>query len=437
MEVTFIKVNMMYGKGKDALKPLLFSIIKGLTPKDIKINFIDERIEDIPQKIDSDIIALSVENFSAKRAYEIAKKYKTAKNKIVMGGIHPTTLPNEALEHADTVLIGDSEDTWSKYLEDVKKGAEKKIYISENKNELSKIDYNSDCYKGKKYLKLGMVQTSRGCKFNCDFCSIKNLYKNGVRRKDVDKIIEEIKEIKEKLIFFIDDNIFYNEETAKELFEKLKPLNKKWACQISIDIAFNDELLTKMKEAGCFLILIGFESLNKNNLKQMNKTANLQIAKYEEAINNIYKHNLMIYAMFVLGYDYDTKESIEQTYEFALKHNFAVSNFNPLMVLPGTSLYKRIEEENRLIYKKWWLEDNYKYGDTMYIPKNMKPEELAEGCKNVRYKFNTYTNIFKRLVRNKVNHASLFNIITFLMLNIISRKEIHRKQGKTLGGKKK
>lgn len=437
MEITFIKVNMMYGKGKDALKPLLFSIIKELTPKDIKINFIDERIEDIPQKINSDIIALSVETFSAKRAYEIAKKYKTTKNKIVMGGIHPTTLPEEALQFADTVLVGDAEDTWNKYLDDVKKGMEKKIYISENKSKISKIDYNSDCYKGKKYLKVGMVQASRGCKFNCDFCSVKNLYRKGVRQKDVDKLIEEIKEIKEKLIFFIDDNIFYNEETAKKLFKKLKSLNKKWACQISIDIAFNDELLKMMKEAGCFLVLIGFESLNKNNLEQMNKTANLQIAKYEEAINNIYKHNLMIYAMFVLGYDYDTKESIEQTYEFALEHNFAISNFNPLMVLPGTKLYERIEKENRLIYKKWWLEDNYKYGDTMYIPKNMKPEELADGCKNARYKFNTYINIFKRLIRNKVNHASLFNIITFLILNIISRKEIHRKQGKTLGGKEK
>lgn len=434
MKVTLIKVSMLEGKGYDAMKPLIFSIFDAITPKDVQIEYIDERIEDIPEKIDSDIIALSVETFAARRAYKIAKKYKTEKNKIVIGGFHASALPDEALKYCDTVLIGDAEDTWPVYLEDFKNGKTKDKYISTNKKELTKIDFNSKSFDGKKYNKIGLVQFSRGCKFSCEFCSIRSFYNCKVRQKSLDIIIEEIKSIKEKILFFIDDNIFLDEKSAIELFEAIKPLKKKWACQISMDVAFNDKMLKIMKDSGCILVLIGFESLNQDNLKKMNKVANLKIQKYEEAIKNIYKHKLMIYATFVLGYEYDTKESIDATLKFAMDNNFAVANFNPLIPMPGTRLYSRFEEENKLIYKKWWLEPDYKYGDTAFYPENMTPQELKDGCKNARYTFNTYKNIFKRLFRSKVC-LNPVNAVVFLVLNIVSRKEIHRKQGKVLGGK--
>ena len=435
MKVTLIKVSMLEGKGYDAMKPLIFSIFDAITPEDIDIEYIDERIEDIPEKIDSDVIALSVETFAARRAYNIAKKYKTEKNKIVIGGFHATALPDEALEYCDTVLIGDAEETWPEYLEDYKKGKTKDKYSGNNRSNLTKIDFNSKAFEGKKYNKIGLVQFSRGCKFNCDFCSINSFYNCSVRQKSLDLIVEEIKNIKEKIMFFIDDNIFLNEKSAIELFEAIKPLKKKWACQISIDVAFNDKMLKIMKDSGCILVLIGFESLNTDNLKRMNKVANLKIERYEEAIKNIYKHNLMIYATFVLGYDYDTRESIEATLKFSMDNNFAAANFNPLIPMPGTKLYSRLEENGKLIYSKWWLEPGYKYGDTAFYPESMTPDELKEGCKHIRYEFNTYKNIFKRLFRNKVYYNPI-RAMVFLLLNIISRKEIHRKQGKVLGGEK-
>ena len=434
MKATVIKVSMIDGKGYDAMKPLLFGIMDAITPEYVEMEYYDERVEDLPEKIDSDIIALSVETFAAKRAYQLAKKYKTKKNIVVMGGFHPTMLPNEALEHCDAVLIGDAEDTWVELLNDYKNGHVRKTYTSSNKVKMAKIDFNSKAYDGKKYNKIGLVQFSRGCKFNCDFCSIRSFYNCKVRQKSIEDIVEEIKNIKEKILFFIDDNIFLDEKSALKLFEAIKPLKKKWSCQISMDVAFNDKLLKAMKDSGCILVLMGFESLNPKNLKLMNKVANLNIKKYEEAIKNIYKYNLMIYGTFVLGYDYDTKEDIKRTMEFALKNNLTLANFNPLIPMPGTRLYKRLEENKELIYDKWWLEESYCYGDSAYYPKNMSPDNLKEGCKEARYTFNTYRNIFKRLICNKC-HLKPFNMFVYLVLNIISRKEIHRKQGKNLGGK--
>lgn len=433
MKVTLIKVSMFGDKSFDAMKPLLFAVFDAITPKDVRMEYIDERIESLPEIIDSDVIALSVETFAARRAYDLAKKYKNAHNHIVMGGFHPSAAPDEALEYCDTVLVGDAEDTWPAFLADYQNGSPKKIYISENNFPLTKINANSPVFRGKKYGPIGLVQFSRGCKFHCDFCSVSAFYRHKVYQKSTETIVEEIKQLKEKVLFFIDDNIFLDEASAIELFEAIKPLKKRWACQISMDVAMNDKLLRVMKESGCILVMIGFESLNPDNLKIMKKAANLQLETYEKAVQNIYKHGIMIYASFVLGYDHDTRQSIGETLQFALKHNFATAGFNPLIPMPGTSLYARLKAQNKLICDKWWLERGYKYGDTVYYPERMTPKELQEGCKNARYEFNSYKNIFKRLFRNKL-HRNPLNAFVFIALNLITRKEIHRKQGQILGG---
>ncbi len=455
MKIAFVKVNMMYSKGKDALKPLVFALIEKLTPPSFELIFYDERIEALPYNIDADIIAFSVETFAAKHVYELAEKHKREDNLIVMGGFHPTAMEEEALEHADVVLKGDAEDTWARLMRDLERNngrPSKRIYASENACHMSYVDPNSACYRGKRYLPLAMVQASRGCKYNCDFCSIKSLYPQGVRQKDVDTVVREIRESKEKLVFFIDDNLLFDEESARRLFHAIKPLKKKWACQISLEIAFKDELLDMMYDAGCFMVLIGFESLNEDNLKLMNKGANLKIMKdgrvpsdtpegrkgkasvthLEEAIRNIYRHNIMIYGMFVLGYDNDTAEAVKDTYSFAMRNNLAVANFNPLMLLPGTPLFERMKEEGRLRFEKWWLDPKYRYGDAMYYPSSMSTKELRDGCRRARYGFNTWRSIFGRLLRERANHRSLLNIVVYLLINVISRSEIHRKQGKRL-----
>ncbi len=415
----------------DAMKPVLFGIIKSLTPDVFEIEFFDERVEKLPEKLDSDIIAFSVETYTAKRAYILAGKYKSPGNTIVMGGFHPTVMPDEALKYADSVIIGDAEDTWGVFLADCLSGTRKQKYISDESVPLGSFDEDRSVYKHK-YYGIGVYQASRGCKFHCDFCSIKTMYQR-VRRKSADVIARELSMAKEKIIFFADDNLFLDERSAMELFRAIAPLKKKWACQISMDVAKNDTLLHAMKKAGCFLVLLGFETLNPESLQIMNKTANQAFPDYDDVIRKIYKHKMLIYGTFIFGYDRDASDVFERTLAFSVKNHLAVTNFNPLIPMPGTMVYQRMAEQKRLIHKKWWLSDRYRYGDTAYIPVNMTPAELRDGCLAIRTRFYSAGSIIRRLFSNPI-HFIPWNFMVFLLINFISRKEIRTKQGQLLGG---
>jgi len=393
MKIAFIRPSMFGEKSKDAMMPLVFAIIKPLIPKDIDIVFYDERVEKIPNNLDLDVVAMTVETFSAKRAYKLATLYREQGKKVILGGFHPTLLPDETAEFADAIVIGEAEEVWTKIIEDLKNNNLQKIYSAENTSDLSQIKYDYTVFKDKKYNPIGLIQFSRGCKFQCEFCSVHGFFKNSIRCKSAETIVEELGKMKEKFIFFIDDNLFSDEEAAKNLFKELIPLKKKWVCQISIDAAKNKDLLKLMKKSGCTGVLIGFESLNIENLKQMGKGVNIQNNDYKEVINNIYDAGIMIYGTFVIGYDSDTKESVYELMNFAIENKFAVANFNPLMPMPGTKLYDRLKAEDKLTFNKWWLDDEYSYGDAMLKPKGMTEFELMDCCKNARYTFNSYQNI--------------------------------------------
>ena len=433
MKIAFIRPSMFGERATDAMKPLIFSIIKPLTPAFAKIIFYDEMIEKLPDNINADVIAMTVDTFSAQRAYQLAKIYKKQGRLIIMGGFHPTMVPDECLNFADSVILGEAEDTWSKVILDIKNNTLQKKYISENNCDLGTVKYDYSVFQGKKYNPVGLVQFSRGCRFNCDFCSINGFYKGKIRIRPIENVVEDIKNTKEKYIFFIDDNLFTDEREARKLFEAMIPLKKKWVCQISIDIGENKELLELMKKSGCLMVLIGFESLNTGNLKQMGKSENIKNIEYDRIIKKIYDAGMMIYGTFVIGYDYDNKDSAMELAEFAMKNSFAIANFNPLMAMPGTRLYDRLKDENRLTCDDWWTNENFRYGDAMLYPRGMTGEDLQKGCKNARYLFSSYKSIFKRLFC-KANFRSLSNAYLYLALNIISHIQIKNKQGRKLGG---
>ncbi|MGE5706738.1 MAG: B12-binding domain-containing radical SAM protein, partial [Bacteroidota bacterium] len=308
----------------------------------------------------------------------------------------------------------------------------KRLYRSEHPPSLEGVRYDRSLFRGKRYAPIKPVQFGRGCKFSCDFCSIHAFYGKSIRQRPVPEVIEEIRALGSKSLFFVDDNLFADETRIRELLEALVALKVKWGCQISIDVTEDSSLLRLMRRSGCQCVQIGFESLDARNLGLMKKAVNLQQGDYRRALSRLREHGIMVYGTFVLGYDHDAPESIPATVDFALKHRFFLANFNPLMTMPGTPLYRRLREEGRLLFDQWWTDPRFRYGQAMLRPKGMTPEQLTEGCLRARLRFNQVSSLFLRAL-DPPNRRDLGRVGLFWAANWISRKEILAKQGISLG----
>lgn len=435
MKITFIRPSMSNFKGTDTLQPLVFAILSGLTPPDIETVIYDERIEDIPYDEPSDLVAMTVETFTARKAYQIATEYKKRKVPVIMGGFHPSMVPEESLRYATSIIIGDAEGIWEKVLEDFKENKLKRIYKSSSlsQSQILKTKLNRNIFKGKNYPAIELVQWGRGCPHDCDFCSIKAFYGKTQRQRPIDDVVQEIAELKNKQIFFVDDNIFHGKKCTKDFLEAISSLNIKWTCQISIDVTKDKKIMKQLEKSGCNSAVIGFETLDIRNLTQMKKRWNVANDGYDTAIQIIKDHGIMIYGTFVFGYDHDTPDSIKACLEFALRWKFFLANFNPLTPTPGTPLYLRLLREKRFIHEKWWLDPTYIYGRAIFKPKNMTPKELELECFDAKKSFNTYGSILKRALNPKVNFRSFNNLSLYFLANIINRREMLKKQGMRLG----
>ena len=349
-----------------------------------------------------------------------------------MGGFHPTTLPDECQVHADSILLGDAEGTWPAALADLEKGQLQPRYHC-GEFAAADISFDYSIFRHWRYRLIGLVQFGRGCRYACDFCSIHAFYGSDLLQRPVDAVIADLRKLKQKLLFFVDDNLFADEARAAELFQALIPLKKRWVCQISMDIAQKPELLSLMRQSGCIMVLIGFESLNPGTLREIGKAANLESGDYSQVIRNIYAAGLMIFGTFVIGYDHDTKETAAEMLDFAVRNQFAVANFNPLMPMPATRLYDRLTREGRLAFAKWWIDDDYHYGDALLEPAGMSRQELVQSCREARFAFNSPRIMIQRLKGQSINKKTWLNLLVFLLVGWISRREIHFKQGRKLG----
>jgi radical SAM superfamily enzyme YgiQ (UPF0313 family) len=433
MKITFIRPNLYDDRSSDAMEPLCFAILKSLTPANNEITFYDERLEPIAYDQPADLVALTVETYTARRAYEIAARFRRKGVTVVMGGYHPTFLPEEALEHADVVVKGDAEGVWGQLLHDAQNGSLQRVYESPEFLPLDEMMPDRSIFEGKKYAPMGLVQYSRGCKFNCSFCSIRAFYGNNLRQRPVEAVVEDIRRSGKGHIVLVDDNLFVDSGKARELFEALIPLKIRWSCQISIDIARDPELVKLMARSGCIIALIGFESLDPKSLKEIKKGWNVKWRSYDDAIDVFRNAGIMLYGTFVFGCDNDTVESFDTSVDFAIKNKFMLANFNPLTPMPGAPLFDRMQKEGRLLHNRWWLDSRFRYGDATFRPKNMTPEQMTEGCFSSRSKFNTARSILQRMTDWRTNVRSPYRAGFYLLANYISRQEIHRKQNRTLG----
>ena len=266
MKVTFIRPNLYEGRSRDAMEPLAFAILQGLTPPDVEAAFYDERLEPIPFDEPTDLAALTVETYTARRAYSIAAEFRRRGVPVVMGGYHPTFLPEEALHHADAVVEGDAEGLWEQVVADARQGRLQRRYRRESFAPLGGSPPDRRVFQGKRYAPVTLVQYGRGCRYNCDFCSIRAFYGTSLRQRPVAEVADEVERQGRRHVFFVDDNIFVDVPKAKELFRALIPLRIRWSCQVSIDVAHDRELLALMEKSGCLTAVVGFESLQAESL---------------------------------------------------------------------------------------------------------------------------------------------------------------------------
>ncbi|NTW14512.1 MAG: B12-binding domain-containing radical SAM protein [Candidatus Moranbacteria bacterium] len=440
MRVTLIKPNIgSMGRGpyidEGRMEPLNIGVLAGLTPTDIDLKFYDDRMETIPYDEPTDIVAITVETFTARRAYEIAERYREHGVRVVLGGMHPMLLPEEAAKHADSVVIGDAESVWQTVLSDAMHGHLRKSYYGPPG--VAQCDGSfprRDIFNGKGYLPITLLQYTRGCRFACDFCAVSRYFDRRNHIRQIDQVVREIVEQDRRFLFFVDDNIATDHGALKELCAALRPLHVSWVSQASIDITSDPDLMKGLRDSGCLGNVIGFESISPESLREAKKGTNLERwTGFSDELKVIREYGLQTWAAFTVGYDHDTVASIDATLDFALRNRFAFAAFNVLMPYPGTDLYARLAAEDRLLYGgRWWLHPDYRFNYASFVPKRMMPDELTAACHRARAEFNSLPSIVRRAT-DKNNLRSVAHFVRLLGYMRLFRREVLKKHGMIFG----
>ena len=416
------------------MEPLPAATIAGLTPRDVDVRFYDDRMEQIPFDEKTDLVAISVETYTARRAYQIASEYRRRRVPVVMGGFHASLCPDEVARYAEAVVVGEAEALWPRIIDDARHGRLEKFYRAEGRTSLEGLRPDRSIFAGKRYLPIGLVEAGRGCHFKCEFCAVQTVFDASQTRRPIDQILAEVRALKDsrKLFFFVDDNITSNLRQAKEFFRALIPLGIRWVSQASINAAHDEEFLELLVRSGCQGVLIGFESLNPANLESMNKRFNTAKGGFEVALANLRRHRIRIYGTFIFGYDGDTPDSFGPTVEFAQRHGFYIAAFNHLTPFPGTPLYHRLEKEGRLLYDAWWLDERYSYNRIPFQPAGMAPDELQRACLSARREFYGWKSILSRGF-DEVNRSNGFMWRNFYLINSMHRQDVSLRDHYPLG----
>jgi len=441
MKITLIRPNI--GRLEHSLfvdearmEPLALGVLAALTPADVKIIMYDDRQETIHFEEPTDLVAISVEIFTARRAYEISAAFRARGVPVILGGIHVTLLPEEAALHADSIYIGDAEFLWTQVIKDAKASKLQPVYRAKGGTPQPNLLTRRSIFQGKKYLPLSLVQFSRGCKFACEFCAVSAYFSQQHHCRTVEEILCEIQNQPRRHIFFVDDNLLANHEAAKALFRALIPLKIHWVSQASIDMTCDSELMELMVASGCLGNVIGFESIDPKNLDAMGKAPNLSGGNdhYIEQIDILRQYGLQTWAAFTIGHDYDTPESILALLDFSLKNRFTFAAFNVLMPYPGTPLYQRLQAEGRLLYNgKWWLHPDYRFNYAAFRPTQMSADELTELGFHCRKEFNSIKNIIRRAIEPRTNLRSMYRFAIYAIYSRLFRQESFKKHGMRLG----
>ena len=400
-------------------------LLAALTPPGHTMTLVDEAFAPDDMNQDVDLVGITVMTDLALRAYHIADTYRQKGVKVVLGGIHPTVLPDEALEHADAVVVGEAEGIWPRLLSDAASGQMQRLYRAAKMTDLNGLPKpRRDLFPGTKCnghapIPIG-VETSRGCPYDCDFCSIGQTLGHQYRVRPVQEVIAEIESIDSPHLFFVDDALGLNRNEAKKLFTEMIPLRRLWLGQGTVSLAEDLELLRLMRRSGCMGLLIGFESVQKETQNEMKKIKNLRIDFYE-AMRRFHGEGFGILGAFVFGFDYENKDVFEQTLEFIMRSRLDCVELRILTPFPGTRLYERLLSEGRLFVPDWWLR-GYPPDTLLFQPKGMTADELMSGFARLNRQTYSFGAMIKRFFGMSPWKRTLLGCQVYAGVNLSTRK---------------
>jgi radical SAM superfamily enzyme YgiQ (UPF0313 family) len=388
-------------------QPLSLAYIAAVTPSDWEIKIADENIDEFAYE-DADLIGITAFTSSINRAYEIAQMYRAKKTKVIMGGIHSSMLPDEALRYADTVVTGEVEGIWKQVIEDYENNRLLSRYdgprIDLSRTEITpRRDLLHPSYIW------NSVQTSRGCPFNCSFCSVSRYLGKEHRQRKAANVLAELEEIKGKYIAFIDDNLIghspESRNRAVQLFEGMtdRGLGKKWWMQSSINSADDEHVIKLAAEAGCMFVFIGFETLKEKTLRKMKKGVNLKIGieNYKRVVGRFHKYGIGVLGSFVIGNDHESPEYYKELADFLVNSGIDIVQISILTPLPGAELMEQMQREGRLIYRDLPAEwDKYRFSYVVHRPLGIEEHTIYAGNNYIKHKIYSFPFYQYRLLNS-------------------------------------
>jgi len=381
--------------------PLGLATLAAYLSPDDEIELQDQHVEKLKLDDSPDLVLIQVYITNAYRAYEIADYYRATGSYVLLGGLHVTSLPEEALLHADTIFLGPAEEAFPRFLQDFKNKTPQKIYRSLNRTLTGLPPARRDLIKRNKYLVPNSIVVTRGCPHHCDFCYKDAFFEGGKSfyTQLVDDALQEIERLPGRHLYFLDDHLLGNPRFASELFDGMRGMNRVFQGAATISSILTGDLIEKAAEAGLRSVFVGFETFSPENLKQSNKKQNLA-RDYSQAVKRLHSLGIMINGSFVFGLDYDDKDVFKRTVDWGVKNSITTSTYHILTPYPGTRLYNNMEKEGRILTRDWNLYDTR---HVVYKTAGLSADVLKEGYDWAYREFYSWSNIFEASFK----HASL------------------------------
>ena len=385
--------------------------VAALIPEDqYEVIITDENIESIDFDIKADLVGISAMTSYVKRGYEIADAFRERGIPVVMGGVHASFMPAEALEHVDAVVVGEAEMVMQKLLDDLEDGCLGGIYKADHLHSMENMPLpRYDLLKSNRYVSRTFIQTSRGCHHGCTFCAEHLMNGLPFRYRPIDEVIREIEECGERTIALNDADFFGHKERPAELMRALKGRGIKWQAGVNSDMAFDDELLELAAESGCYMLSIGFESISRETLKNVHKYQN-HPERFGAVVEKLHSYGILTFGLFMFGFDQDDETVFEETSKFNVEADFDVCAYSLLTPYPGTLTWFEMLGERRIVSYDW---DKYDQGHIVYRPERLTPEQLQEGHLSAYKRFYSWSSMlrrFPRLSRRSRLYWTIYNL---------------------------